>query len=216
MVSLLDDYRGFAMRLLILLFLSSLSLLVLAGHGGDHAAAAAPPSVSAAPQALATATCPAMFNTQMRKLHTQEVVNLCDIVRGHPVLVVNTASHCGFTPQFKGLETLHQTYKERGLVVLGFASDDFFQEDKSEEEAAKICRFNFGVTFTMFAPTPVTDDDANPVFAAINKQADEPSWNFNKYLLDANGKVVEHFGSRVKPEDPKLVKAIEKLLAGGK
>ena len=158
------------------------------------------------------AACPAMFNVSMRLLHSQKSVNVCDIVRGHPVLVVNTASHCGFTPQFKGLEALHEKYKDKGLVVLGFASDDFWQEDKSEAEAAKICYVNFGVTFTVFAPTAVRGDDVNHVFAELNKQAGKPSWNFNKYLVDANGKVIEHFGSRVKPDSPKLTSAIDALL----
>lgn len=162
--------------------------------------------------AEAAPDCAPIFNTKMRQLHTQEVLNLCEVVQGRPALVVNTASHCGFTPQFKGLEALHQKYGEKGLVVVGFASDDFFQEDKSEAEAAKICYFNFGVTFTMLAPTAVRGSDANPVFAEIGRQSDAPSWNFNKYLVDANGKVVAHFGSRVKPEDEKLVKEIEKLL----
>lgn len=157
--------------------------------------------------------CPAMFNTTMRLLHSQQSVNLCDVVQGKKaVLVVNTASHCGFTPQFKGLEALHQQYKDKGLAVVGFASDEFFQEDDSEAEAAKICKVNFGVTFTMLAPSGVRGDDANPVFAAINRQADAPAWNFNKYLVDANGKVLQHFGSRVKPEDAKLKDAIEAAL----
>ena len=157
--------------------------------------------------------CPVMFNTTMRLLHSQESVNLCDVVKGKKaVLVVNTASHCGFTPQFKGLEALYQQYKDKGLLVLGFASDEFWQEDKSEAEVAKICLVNFGVTFTMLAPTGVKGDDANPVFVQINQQADAPSWNFNKYLIDANGKVVQHFGSRVKPDDAGLKAAIEAVL----
>jgi glutathione peroxidase len=158
------------------------------------------------------AACPPMFNTSLRVLHSQQTINLCDRVKGHPVLVINTASHCGFTPQFKGLEKLHQTYKDKGLVVIGFASDDFFQEDNSEEEAATICHVNFGVTFTMLAPTHVRGDKANAVFAEINRQSSSPSWNFNKYLIDANGKVVQHFGSRVSPDDASIAAAIDKVL----
>ncbi len=163
-------------------------------------------------ESTAKTECAAMFNTTLRVLHSEKSVNLCDVVKNHPVLVVNTASHCGFTPQFKGLEKLYQTYKDKGLVVLGFASDDFFQEDDSESEAAKICYVNFGVTFTMLAPSHVKGDEANAVFAAINKQSQAPSWNFNKYLVDANGVVVEHFGSRVTPDDIKLLAAIDALL----
>lgn len=160
----------------------------------------------------AGSACPEMFDTVMRVLHSDTSVNLCDVVKGRPVLVVNTASHCGFTPQFKGLEKLHQTYKDKGLVVMGFASDDFFQESSSEEESATICFVNFGVDFTMLAPTHVRGGKANKVFASINRQSSSPSWNFNKYLLDANGKVVGHFGSRVAPDDKKIVAAIEALL----
>jgi glutathione peroxidase len=181
------------MRLMMMLLLASLSVFVQA-------------------QTPVQKTCAAMFNTEMRLLHSDKSVNLCDVVKNHAVLVVNTASHCGFTPQFKGLEKLHQTYKDKGLVVLGFASDDFYQEDDSESEAAKICYVNFGVTFTMLAPSHVKGDKANKVFAAINKQSKAPSWNFNKYLIDANGTVLEHFGSRVKPDDIKLAAAIEAAL----
>jgi glutathione peroxidase len=179
------------MRLIIVLLLSAFSMLASAQDAK---------------------TCAAMFNTDMRLLHSEKTVNLCDIVKGRPVLVVNTASHCGFTPQLKGLEKLHQTYKDKGLVVIGFTSDDFYQEAETESEAAKICYVNFGVSFTMLAPSHVKGDKANKVFAAINKQSKAPSWNFNKYLVDANGVVVEHFGSNVKPEDIKLSAAIDALL----
>lgn len=128
------------------------------------------------------------------------------------MLVVNTASHCGFTSQFEGLEALYQRYKDDGLVVVGFASDDFKQEDDSEEKAAEICYINYGVTFTMLAPTHVRGKKANPLFKALAQSASAPAWNFNKYLLDKNGKLVQHFGSRVKPESEELAKAIAPLL----
>lgn len=156
--------------------------------------------------------CPSFLDQEYRKLHSSESVNLCDQAAGKPLLVVNTASHCGFTGQFAGLETLHQTYRDQGLVVVGFASNDFRQEAASEEKAAEVCFVNFGVTFTMIAPGPVTGDSANPVFQAINQQSQSPRWNFTKYLLNAQGQVVNSFGSRVAPDDPELRKAIESLL----
>lgn len=160
----------------------------------------------------ALADCPDYLKGEYRKLHSSESVDLCKLVENKPVLVVNTASHCGFTKQFKGLENLHQTYKDQGLVVVGFASDDFDQEAKDEKEAADICFVNFGVTFTMLAPTHVKGDQANALFAELADQADAPKWNFNKYLLDREGKLVEHFGSSVKPDAKPLVHAIEGVL----
>lgn len=204
------------MRLLCAVMLAGLSVLVQAQAEAEAKANVTVQAVVASPVAAANGVkqaCPAMFNTDMRLLHSDKSVNLCDVVQGHPVLVVNTASHCGFTPQFKGLEKLHQAYKDKGLVVIGFASDDFYQEANSEAEAATICYVNFGVSFTMVSPSHVRGDKANSVFAAINAQSSSPSWNFNKYLVDANGKVVAHFGSRVVPDDAKVLAAIDALLS---
>lgn len=160
----------------------------------------------------AQAACPDYLQGEYRKLHSSASLDLCELTDNRPVLVVNTASHCGFTSQFEGLEALYQHYKDKGLVVVGFASDDFKQEDASEEKAAEICFVNYGVTFTMLAPTHVRGDQANPLFKALAVSATEPAWNFNKYLLDKDGKLVEHFGSRVKPNDKALAAAIDKLL----
>lgn len=160
----------------------------------------------------AFAACPDYMQHNMRQLHSQNEVNLCQLLEQKTVLVVNTASHCGFTPQFKGLEQLHQTYADKGLVVVGFASDDFFQEDKDESKAADICYQNYGVTFTMLAPTSVRGKDANPVFKMLNETVGSPRWNFTKYLIDKEGEVVSRFGTRIEPNDPKLLKAIESLL----
>jgi glutathione peroxidase len=158
------------------------------------------------------ADCPEYLQGEYRKLHSGDSVDLCKLAEGKPVLVVNTASHCGFTKQFKGLEAVHQKYQEQGLVVVGFASDDFNQEAKNEEEAADICFVNFGVTFTMMAPTSVKGDTANPLFKELAAQSSEPKWNFNKYLLDKNGKLVEHFGSTDAPDSKKVMGAIETVL----
>lgn len=156
--------------------------------------------------------CPDYMKGEYRKLHSSDTVDLCTLAADKPVLVVNTASHCGFTKQFTGLETLHEQYKERGLVVVGFASDDFNQEAKDEEAAADICFVNFGVTFTMIAPTHVRGKNANALFKALAEQSNEPKWNFNKYLLDKNGKVVQHFGSMDAPDSKKIRKAVEAVL----
>jgi len=160
----------------------------------------------------AGAACPDYLNHSMRKLHSKDDVNFCEAFGNKPLLIVNTASHCGYTPQFKGLEALYQKYKDRGLAIVGFASDDFRQEAQDEASAAQVCYVNFGVTFTMVAPSHVKGAEANPVFQALNSQSQAPGWNFNKYLVDANGKVVGHFGSSTQPDSEALEKALERLL----
>ena len=158
------------------------------------------------------AACPDYLNHDMRKLHSREQVNLCELQQGRPMLIINTASHCGYTPQFKGLEAIHQQYRDDGLVVVGFASNDFRQEAKDEEEAAEVCYVNYGVTFTMIAPSHVKGDGANPVFRELAKQTRAPSWNFNKYLVDGSGKVVQRFGSNTTPDSEELAEAVESVL----
>lgn len=158
------------------------------------------------------AACPTFLDYDLPKLHSKETINLCKEAAGKPLLIVNTASHCGFTKQFGGLEELHQKYKDQDLYVVGFASNDFNQEAKTEEEAARVCKENFGVTFTMIAPSYVKGYRANPIFKELNKHTREPGWNFNKYLVDRDGKVSAHFSARVKPDSDKLIKAIESIL----
>lgn len=160
----------------------------------------------------AAAQCPAYLDHDLRKLHSSDDINLCQQSAGKPMLIVNTASHCGFTKQFEGLQALHTAYADKGLQVVGFASDDFRQAAKSEEEAAEICYVNFGVTFTMLAPTAVRGDDANPVFSELARQSKAPSWNFNKYVVDKDGNVVAHFGSRTAPDSEEMREAIESVL----
>jgi glutathione peroxidase len=156
--------------------------------------------------------CPAFLDHDFKKLRSSQTVNLCTEAAGKPLLIVNTASHCGYTSQFEGLEALNQKYKSRGLVLVGFPSNDFRQEAKDEAETAEVCFINYGVTFTMLAPSSVKGPDANPVFLELNRQSQEPSWNFNKYLVSADGKVVQYFKSSVKPESAELNQAIEQLL----
>lgn len=153
-----------------------------------------------------------LYDHSLRRLHADESVRLADRYAGQPVLVVNTASHCGFTRQFRELEAVHQRYKERGLKVAGFPSDDFRQEAANEAETAEVCFQNFGVTFDMYAPIHVTGAEAHPLFREIARQSAAPEWNFHKYVIDRNGRVVAAFGSRTKPDAPEVIAAIEKAL----
>ena len=140
--------------------------------------------------------------------------NLCQTYGGKVILVVNTASRCGYTPQFEGIEKLYKTYKADGLVVLGFPSDQFRQEESSDESIAKFCTANYGVSFPMYSKSAIDGADANPFYKdlkAATKKA--PEWNFNKYLIGRDGRVLAHFGSRVTPDDPALLGAIKAELA---
>lgn len=159
------------------------------------------------------AQCGAVLSHSMQQLKTRESVDLCNEFQGKTLLVVNTASKCGFTPQFEALEQLYQRYKEQGLVVLGFPSNDFRQEHSDEAKTAEVCYLTYGVEFPMFSTTSVRGERANPVFKAlIAKTGQSPSWNFNKYLVSADEQQVMHFGSRVSPDDPKFIAQLEQLL----
>jgi glutathione peroxidase len=160
---------------------------------------------------LSASECNDFTNVELRKLRSEQTINLCDF-KNKPLLIVNTASNCGFTDQFKDLEALNQKYKEQGLVVLGFPSDDFFQEENDEKETAKVCFVNYGVTFTMFATSEVRGSDANPIFKHLNEQTSSPNWNFYKYLVSADRKTVSRFNSRTKPLSEELTTAIEEAL----
>lgn len=165
-------------------------------------ASAAPGLASSASAAVDIETrgqCAPLFDHRLRKLHAKQDLDLCALTRGKLTLVVNTASQCGFTPQFEGLEALHKKYRDQGLVVIGFPSDDFRQELKDEAGTAKVCYVNYGVTFPMLTTSAVRGGGANPVFQVLNREAGEPAWNFNKYLVAADGQVLKHFPSRQKP-----------------
>ncbi|MGC3982510.1 MAG: hypothetical protein QM808_14770 [Steroidobacteraceae bacterium] len=174
------------------------------------------PALTFSSIAAAADSCPAYLNQDMRKLRSSETVNICKLSAGKPMLLVNTASHCGFTPQFKGLEALHEKYKDKGLVVIGFPSNDFNQEAKDDAETAEVCYINYGVKFTMLSETSVKGDSANPIFKELAKQTKAPAWNFNKYLVTPDGKVTQYFDSKVTPDSAEMTQAIDKLLASSK
>lgn len=161
---------------------------------------------------LSAAECPEYLDHDFTLLRSDETINLCEAYAGKPMLIVNTASYCGFTSQFEQLEAVHQRFKDDGLVVVGFPSNDFRQEDSDEDKTAEICYVNYGVTFAMLSTSSVKGGDANPVFKALAEQTSAPGWNFNKYVLDRDGKAVKHFGSRTRPDDDKVIETIESVL----
>ena len=158
------------------------------------------------------ANCPDMLDHEFDRLHSSETVNLCSAADAKAILFVNTASHCGFTGQFEGLEALHQKFGSEGLSIIGFPSNDFRQEASDEAQTAKICYVNYGVTFDMTAPISVKGEDAHPLFKSLAESTKEPSWNFNKYLYNPVDQSVTHYGSRTKPQSDELVTAIEQIL----
>lgn len=180
------------------------------------AGAAAPASGQTAPAAAtAPAACPPLLRHTFPRLQDEKPQPLCQYA-GKVLLVVNTASYCGFTPQYEGLEKLHARYRDRGLVVLGFPSNDFLQEKASNAEIADFCENTFGVKFPMFGKSAVRGADANPLFRQLAAQTGQaPSWNFNKYLIGRDGRVLGHYGSRTRPDDPGLLRALEQQLAAG-
>jgi glutathione peroxidase len=159
-------------------------------------------------------TCPAVLNYTFNSLQTGKTESLCQF-RGKVLLIVNTASYCGYTHQFEGLEALYRKYKTSGLVVLGFPSNDFGgQEPGTNKEIAEFCRLTYGVEFPMFEKASVKSVSTNPLFAElVARTGQSPQWNFHKYLIDRDGKRVSNFGTRVEPDSPELVTALEKLLA---
>jgi glutathione peroxidase len=155
------------------------------------------------------AACPTLLDRNMQTLD-ERTQSLCQYA-GKVVLVVNTASQCGYTPQYEGLEALYRKYKAKGLVVLGFPSNDFGgQEPGSNKEISTFCVNQYAIDFPMFAKTELK---ANPLYADLVKSTgDAPRWNFHKYLVDRSGRRVQSFGTKVEPNDVKLVGAIERLL----
>ena len=159
------------------------------------------------------AECPPLLQGELPKLRAKETIDLCQRFEGKPLVVVNTASFCGFAPQFKSLEALNQRYKGQGLEVIGVPSNDFKQESKDGAETAKVCYVNYGVTFTMTDPQQVKGPNATHLFKVLAEQSSEPRWNFYKYVIDRQGNVIAHFSSLTKPDDAAFIAAIEKAIA---
>jgi glutathione peroxidase len=168
----------------------------------------------AASRVQAQDACPSLLNQKFKRLQDEAPQDLCQYA-GRVLLVVNTASYCGFTSQYEGLEALHARYQPRGLTVLGFPSNDFGnQEPGDSKQIADFCFNTYGVKFPMFAKSTVAGKEANPLYTELARQTGSaPRWNFHKYLVDRRGKVVGAYGSRVAPDDARLVAEIERLLA---
>ena len=157
--------------------------------------------------------CPALLRHSFPDLRTGEPQDLCQY-QGRVILVVNTASYCGFTDQYGGMEALYRKYRDRGLVVLGFPSNDFAgQEPGSNSQIASFCRLPYGVEFPMFAKSHVTGAQRNPFYSELARRTGKvPRWNFHKYLIDRDGTRVLSFGSQVTPEDGHLTQSLLRLL----
>jgi glutathione peroxidase len=164
----------------------------------------------------ARTACPVLLNHRFPRLQDEAPQDLCQYA-GRVLLVVNTASYCGFTRQYEGLEALHGKYAARGLVILGFPSNDFGQQEPgSAKEIAELCFNTFGVKFPMFAKTVVKGPGRNALFAQLAAATREaPQWNFHKYLVGRDGKTVSSFASAVEPGSAVLVRAIEAALKTG-
>jgi glutathione peroxidase len=171
---------------------------------------------SLGPAAAQTAptSCPPLLQHSFNRLQDDKPQPLCQYA-GKVLLVVNTASYCGFTPQYEGLEALHAKYAARGLVVMGFPSNDFGQQEPgNSKQIAELCFNTYGVKFPMFSKTVVKGPGAHPLYVSLTQATGKaPGWNFHKYLVDRSGKPVASFVSDVKPGDPVLAAAIEKALA---
>lgn len=159
------------------------------------------------------ASCPALLQHSFPRLQDEKPQSLCQY-SGKVLLVVNTASYCGFTGQYEGLEQLHARYRDRGLVVLGFPSNDFAQETGSNQQIAEFCSNTYGVKFPMFAKSSVTGAQASPFFRQLaDATGQKPRWNFYKYLIGRDGKPVASYSSMTGPDSQALRREIERLLA---
>lgn len=163
--------------------------------------------------APSNAACPVLLKQDVLRLQDEKPQSLCQYA-GKVVVVVNTASFCGFTPQYEGLETLYSKYKDKGLVVLGFPSNDFSQETGSNKQIADFCANTFGVKFPMFTKTSVSGKNASPLFQQLSaKSGTAPKWNFYKYLIGRDGQSVVSFDSSTAPDSKQFVQEVEKQLA---
>jgi len=192
------------------LFTPLLQALFVAFVASAQAAWAA--ETKPAASAPSTAECPSVLRYTVDRLQDEKPQNLCQYA-GQVVLVVNTASFCGFTPQYKSLEALYDKYKGKGLVVLGFPSNDFSQEPANNQKIADFCENTYGVKFPMFSKTTVRGSDASPLFKQLTQITDTaPKWNFYKYLISRDGKQVKSYNSTTDPMDKAFLAEVEKLL----
>ena len=175
---------------------------------------AAPTAARAQAVAAPAAVCPALLQHTFPRLQDELPQPLCQYA-GKVLLVVNTASYCGYTPQYEGLEALHAKYALRGLVVLGFPTNDFGQQEPGDsKQIADFCFNTYGVRFPMFMKSTLKGRDANPLFAALARATGSaPGWNFHKYLIDRQGRPVASYSSESTPNSPALVAAVESALA---
>lgn len=194
--------------------------LIAAGFMVSTALVAAPstaaspaPSAPAPMSAPASTACPAVLNHTFARLQDEKPQNLCQYA-GKVLLIVNTASYCGFTPQYKGLEALYARYRDRGFVVLGFPSNDFEQEGGDNKQIADFCENTYGVKFPMFSKSSVRGGEANALYKQLaSATGRQPLWNFHKYLVSRDGKVLTSYTSLTTPDDKALLRELEKQLA---
>ena len=158
--------------------------------------------------------CPALLDFDVRTLNDKTMVNLCEAYQGKVILVVNTASKCAYTDQYESLEVLYETYRDDGLVVLGFPSNDFGQQEPGNEYQIKtFCRTTYGVNFPMFAKTRVSKRNADPFYNELARAAGTyPQWNFHKYLIGRNGELVASYRSSIDPMDDTVIREIQAQL----
>jgi len=207
------EARGGERRRRIAATLATLAF-ALAAAGAAPAAAQVGSRPVSAPATAPDAECPALLRHTFNGLRTGKPQSLCQY-QGKVLLVVNTASYCAYTGQYEGLEALYRKYKDRGLVVLGFPSNDYgAQEPGSNEEIAEFCRTTYGVEFPMFEKVAGVQVAANPLYTQlIARTGQAPQWNFHKYLVDRSGQRIESFGSAVAPGQQAFVAALERMLA---
>ena len=200
-------------RLKFLAFLAMLPFAMTSGAADLKASAPAAATKATASNVNASTACQGLLQQNFLRLQDEKPQSLCQY-SGKVVVVVNTASFCGFTSQYEGLEALYAKYRDKGLVVLGFPSNDFSQETGSNKEIADFCENTFGVKFPMFAKTSVTGKDANPLFKQLAaKTGTTPRWNFYKYVIARDGQSVVSFNSMADPKSGSFVREVEKQLA---
>jgi glutathione peroxidase len=202
----LRDLR--ARRALLTLAVSTVSL------GWAIGTRAADPAPNSQRTATTSAACPAILQKSFPRLQDDAPQDLCQYA-GRVLLVVNTASYCGFTSQYEGLEQLHAKYSGQGLTVLGFPTNDFGQQEPgNNQQIADFCFNTYGVKFPMFAKTEVVGKQTNALYRDLLKASGKaPQWNFHKYLLDRSGKVIASYPSETTPDSPRLLADLQRALS---